>query len=598
MQNIGRNRLRQRRLWSWVALAMLCLGVRTTVGAERPNVVLVITDDQGYGDLGCHGHPFLKTPNIDRLYQQSIRFDHFHATPLCTTSRATLMTGRHCLRTGAWSVLNGRSLLRRQESTLAESFVRANYATGLFGKWHLGDNYPFRPQDRGFQQVLWHGGGGIGTTPDYWKNDYFDDTFHRREAWQKLQGYGTDGLFHEAIAFIEDNQERPFFCWLATDAPHDPFNVDERYSRPYLSKVDQETAKFYGMIANLDENIGRLLEKLDDLKLSEDTILIFMTDNGSSGGWKTFNAGMRGGKGTPYDGGHRVPCFIRWPGGGLGDPRSVSAMTSIADIFPSLVEACLLPSSSDAASSTRNLDGQSFIGPLRGHRSFDSERLIFPGVYSGSAPTSFQQTAILNQQWRLVHGQELYEIHSDPAQKNNLAKNNPGLVQAMRSQYEKWRKPIEESFNDVPRIVVGNRLENPLWLTAWDLFGQSVYMQHQVEECERADGYWEIDVETAGSYQVTLRRWPPEVYRKLQDGLTVKRVAKEGKPETVIEGADTARLSIGGQDVSKAINPTDTEVNFEVRLPAGPCRLQGWFMNTKALGGATWGVYYVGLEKL
>jgi arylsulfatase A-like enzyme len=481
---------------------------------------------------------------------------------------------------------------------LAEKFVEASYVTGLFGKWHLGDNFPFRPQDRGFQQVLWHAGGGIGTTPDYWNNDYFDDTFRHGDSLKKLEGYGTDRLFHEAIDFIEDNRERPFFCWLATDAPHDPYNVDQRYFRPYLSKVDQDTARFYGMIANLDENIGLLLDKLDELKLSENTILIFMTDNGSSGGWKTFNAGMRGGKGAPYDGGHRVPCFIRWPAGDLGPPRSVSAMTSIADIFPSLVEACQIPSTDNSTISNHHLDGQSFIAPLRGQRSFDSERMIYTGVYSGSAPTTLHQTAILFQQWRLVHGNELYDIHADPGQRNNLAKTNPDVVQKMRTQYEQWRKPIEVTLQDIPRIVVGNRHENPAWLNTWDVFGQSVYMQHQVEECERADGYWEIDVEEAGLYQVTLRRWPPEVDRKLQDGLTIKRATKVGKPGTVIQGADMARLQIGGLDLATAINPSDTEVCFEVKLAAGPCRLQGWFMNTKVLGGATWGAYYAAVKKL
>jgi arylsulfatase A-like enzyme len=199
---------------------------------KPPNVVLVVTDDQGYGDLGCHGNPILRTPNLDALYRQSVRLTDFHVGPTCAPTRASLMTGRYCNRTGVWHTIMGRSLLRRDEVTMADVFAAGGYRTGIFGKWHLGDNYPFRPQDRGFHEVLVHGGGGVGQTPDTWGNDYFDDTYLHNGTPEKFSGYCTDVWFDGAMRFIEANRDRPFFAYLATNAPHSPYNVSERYSRP------------------------------------------------------------------------------------------------------------------------------------------------------------------------------------------------------------------------------------------------------------------------------------------------------------------------------------------------------------------------------
>ncbi len=289
-------------------------------GDRAPNVVLVLTDDQGYGDLACLGNPILQTPNIDSLHRQSLRLTDFHVGPTCAPTRAALMTGRYCNRTGVWHTVMGRSLLRRDEVTMADVFAAGGYRTGVFGKWHLGDNYPYRPQERGFHEVLVHGGGGVGQTPDYWGNRYFDDAYWHNGVPEKQKGYCTDVWFEAALRFIETNRDRPFFAYIATNAPHSPYNVAEKYSGLYAGK-DVPNANFYGMITNIDENVGRLQSKLKALGLEENTILIFMTDNGTAAGFqgkRAFNAGMRGNKGSEYDGGHRVPCFIRWPAGGLG----------------------------------------------------------------------------------------------------------------------------------------------------------------------------------------------------------------------------------------------------------------------------------------
>jgi arylsulfatase A-like enzyme len=570
----------------------LCLPGLAVRAAAPPNVLLIVTDDQGYGDLGFTGNPVLKTPHLDRLHEQSVRFTRFHATPLCTTTRASLFTGRHFLRTGAWSVLNGRSLLRRSEVTMAESFASGGYRTGLFGKWHLGDNFPFRPEDRGFQETITHGGGGIGTVPDHWGNDYSDDTYRKNGTAQRFPGYSTDALFKEALDFIERSRERPFFCVIATAAPHDPYNVPESYAAPYRGRVPPDTANFFGMIANLDENTGRLLARLDALGLAGNTIVIFMTDNGSSGGTKVFNAGMRGMKGSPWDGGHRVPFLIRWPDGGLGLPRDVTGLASVCDVMPTLLELCGLPAPKGVT-----LDGISLAPALRGAAELPAERVIITGTQPAGQPEPFKNMSVLRGPWRLVNGRELYDIANDPGQKSNIAASRPKIVAELRAAHDAFWREVEPGFKEVPRVILGDSRENPAWLNCWDLHGQSVYMQHQVTEAERADGYWEIELAAAGDYEFLLRRWPPEVDRAISDGLVVRRTGKAGQPAKEIRGANRARVTIAGVDIEAEIPPDAREVVLRARLPAGAARLQAWFINDEALGGATWGAYYVGVRK-
>ncbi len=236
----------------------------------RPNVILVMTDDQGYGDLGCHGNPVLKTPNLDRLHSEAVRFTDFHVSAFCTLTRAALMTGRYPACTGAYRTSSGRTMMHTNERTMANVFADAGYVTGMVGKWHLGDNAPHRPQDRGFQDVVWHRCGGVGQASDYWGNDYFDDTYERNGTFETFDGYCTDVWFAEARRFVEQSQDKPFFLYLATNAPHGPYRVPPEWSKPYQSRADwSKGPEFYGMIANIDHNLGLLREHLETLGLSE-----------------------------------------------------------------------------------------------------------------------------------------------------------------------------------------------------------------------------------------------------------------------------------------------------------------------------------------
>jgi arylsulfatase A-like enzyme len=251
----------------------------------KPNVILIITDDQGYGDMSCHGNPILKTPNLDMLHAQSVRLTDFHVDPMCAPTRAALMTGRYSARAGVWSTLTGCYIPPRSEITLGHLFSAAGYGTAMSGKWHLGDTYPYGAEHRGFQHVIRHGAGVIGEVPDYWNNDYFEDTYLENGRWLKYTGFCTDIWFNEIIDYIRSHRDEPFFCYLATNAPHGPYNVHGRWVKPYLDAgVPKRRARFYGLIANIDENVGRLMDFLDHEKLADNAILIFMGDNGTAGG--------------------------------------------------------------------------------------------------------------------------------------------------------------------------------------------------------------------------------------------------------------------------------------------------------------------------
>ena len=309
----------------------------------KPNVIFILTDDQGYGDLSCTGNPVLRTPELDRLYAQSVRLTDFPVSPTCSPSRGALMSGHYANHAGTWHTVAGRSILKEGELTMGQVFESGGYATAMFGKWHLGDNYPFRPEDRGFQEVVRHGGGGVGQTPDYWNNASFDDTYFHNGRPQKYHGFSTDVFFDEAKRFISKCNARgtPFFVYLATSAAHSPFVCPEKYWKRFVDAgIEKHTAVFLGMIANIDENVGKLRQWLVDQGLNKNTILIFSSDNGTAAGQDVYNAGMSGHKGSALDGGHRVPFFLYWPAGGFNRAEDVDHVTAHIDILPTLIELC------------------------------------------------------------------------------------------------------------------------------------------------------------------------------------------------------------------------------------------------------------------
>ena len=566
-------------------------------GDKPPNVVLVLTDDQGYGDLGCLGNPILRTPNIDRLYGQSLRLTDFHVGPTCAPTRAALMTGRYCNRTGVWHTVMGRSLLRRDEVTMTIVFAAGGYRTGIFGKWHLGDNYPFRPQERGFQEVLVHGGGGVRQTPDYWGNDYFDDTYWHNGVPEQQKGYCTDVWFDAALRFIEANRDRPFFAYIATNAPHGPYNVAKKYSSLYAGK-DVPNANFYGMIANIDENVGRLMSSLKALGLEENTIVIFMTDNGTAAGFqagKGFNAGMRGTKGSEYDGGHRVPCFLRWPAKGLGGGKDVRRLTAHIDVLPTLIDLCGLPKPTEG-----KFDGASLVPLLRDAQADWPDRVLVTDSQRIEHPEKWRHSAVMTDRWRLIDGKTLYEIHADPGQRNDVSVENPEVVQKLRQAYEDWWADVSRRFDESCEIVLGSDKENPTRLTCHDWHGgagpqtQKIAVgnpdlppwdQTHILKGEQTNGFWAVEVVQAGEYEFSLRRWPSEVDRPINAAIPGGRAI----------GAIQARLAIGDVDLTQPVAAEAKEVVFQTRLEPGKTKLQTWLT---AEDGASCGAYFVYVRRI
>ncbi len=553
-------------------------------GGRPPNVVLVLTDDQGYGDLACLGNPIIQTPNIDSLYRQSLRLTDFHVSPTCAPTRAALMTGRYCNRTGVWHTVMGRSLLRRDEVTIADVFAAGGYRTGIFGKWHLGDNYPFRPQERGFQEALVHGGGGVGQTPDYWGNRYVDDTYWHNGAPEKQKGYCTDVWFDAALRFIEANRDRPFFAYIATNAPHSPYNVAEKYSSLYAG-TNVPNANFYGMITNIDENMGRLLGRLKALGLEENTILIFMTDNGTAAGFqgkRGFNAGMRGNKGSEYDGGHRVPCFIRWPAGGLGGGKDLGRLTAHIDLLPTLIALCGLPKPKDV-----KLDGISLVPLLKDADADWPDRILVADSQRIEHPEKWRKSAVMTDRWRLVNGKELYDIHADPGQKNDIANEYSDVVQKLRRAYEDWWADVSQRFDEYCEIVIGSDKENPARLTCHDWHGGDLppWDQTHILKGERANGFWAVEVAQAGEYEFALRRWPRELDQPVSAAILSGQAVQ----------ASTARLTIGEIDLTGPVGAEAKEVVFRTSLKPGKMKLQTWLT---AADGTSRGAYFLYIRRI
>ena len=585
------------------AAALTVSGLSRCTKSQSPNVILIITDDQGYGDLGCHGNPVIQTPNMDKLYTESMRLTNFHVGPTCAPTRASLMTGRYCNRTGVWHTVMGRSLLRHDEITMADVFQSAGYKTGIFGKWHLGDSYPFRPEDRGFQESVVHGGGGVGQTPDYWDNDYFDDTYWQNGAPTKYDGYCTDVWFDNAIKFIEKNQNSPFFCYLTTNAPHSPFNVDEAYRRFYAEHgLPENRARFYGMITNVDENLARLEKRLADLNLRGNTIFIFMTDNGTAAGvdldangfvTNGYNAGMRGKKGSEYDGGHRVPCFIRWPQNQIGGGRDVSRVTAHIDLLPTLMQMCGIRKSGQ-----HDMDGISLLPLLQNPENNWPDRTLITDSQRIDFPEKWRKSAVMTDRWRLINGVELYDMVADPGQTTDVALDHADVVQKLRADYEAWWADVSERFDEYCRIRIGSAQENPVCLTAhdWHYFPMP-WHQGQIRQGLTSNGYWAVEIMQEGEYEFALRRWPRELDKGINEGIPAKTgdPAVEDLPAGKAFNIQKGRIRVADIDTESAIASEAKELVFNITLPKGETKLQTWFYDA---GGDTLGAYYVYARKL
>lgn len=583
------------RPWPRILAALLGLLAvsRPEHAAARPNVIVILTDDQGYGDLSCHGNPALKTPNLDRLHGESVRLTDFHVTPMCTPTRGQLMSGRTALANGAMNVSSGRTMLRRDVPTMAQAFAAGGYRTGQFGKWHLGDVYPFRPQDRGFHESVFFPSSHIGSAADFWNNDYFDDVYEHNGTRRRFSGYCTDVFFDQAMTWMRAciAKKEPFFTYIATNAPHGPLFVPDRYRDPYR-QLPRPAASFFAMIANIDENVGKLEAMLDETGQRRDTIVVFLTDNGGTAGVRVFNAGMRGQKVTLYEGGHRVPCFIRWPAGGLRAPGDVGELTSCLDVLPTLIDLCGLPPLPGAS-----LEGLSLARLLRGEERALRDRTLFIQFSRMDRPEPARGDAcVLWRRWRLVGGTELYDLGTDPAQTKDIASSHPEVVRKLSDAYDVWWAGVEPQLDDFSMIHVGSAAENPVLLSACDWQDVFLDQSRQVRAGDRKNGAWGVVVDQAGPYEITLRRWPEEADLAITAAAPEHRGPDGVYPAGIALPIRRARLQVGSLERSQAVNASDKAVSFRIDLPAGGTQVQTWFdgENGKSICGA----YYVSVRRV
>lgn len=561
-------------------LAQICLGLgllfpsgALRAAEDRPNVIFILADDLGYGDLGAHGNPRLKTPNLDRLRSQSVRFTDHHVAPMCTPSRGELLTGISAFHNGATAVAQGRSIIRRELPLLPEVFRDNGYATAHFGKWHLGDNYPFRPQDRGFDLTIHGNGFGISSLADYWLNDSFDDHYWRNNTLVAFKGYNTEVFFDEAMQWMR-GQTKPFFVYLATTASHEPFYVAPKYVKPY-EDLPPVLAAFYGMTANLDENIGRLLRFLEGQNLSRNTIVIYMTDNGTVERTGFYTAGMRGRKGSLYDGGHRVPFFLRGPAGLAGEARDIGTLTHGTDLLPTLVELCRLKITNGA-----EFEGRS-LGPLlAGQPEALTGRKL---VIQHGAEFKEWDSVVLWDKWRLVQGRELYDLRTDPAQEHDLATERKDVTATMRAAYESWMVETKRVLGRPNFIVVGSPAEDPTTLTAADWIGPYCGEWSELKESAVPKyGYWDIEAATSGTYEVRLYLFPPESATPLNRSF-------RGVPARPVAGA---RLLLDDHESTVLTSAESTHARFELSLQRGERhRIEGRFVDVN--GQPLWGAIYL-----
>jgi arylsulfatase A-like enzyme len=556
---------------------------------ESPNVIIIMTDDQGYGDLACHGNPVIQTPHLDRLHAESIRLTDFYVSPFCTPTRASLMTGRYPARTGAYRTSSGRSNLHHDEVTIAQYFAKAGYRTGMIGKWHLGDNAPCRPQDKGFQDVVWHKGGGIGQAPDYYSNDYFDDTYERyrdgKTTLEKFTGYCTDVFFKESIRFLEENKDNPFLLYISTNAPHSPYRVDEKWAAPYRDTVKWKLgAEFYGMITNLDHNIGLLRKKLNELNLSNNTILVFLTDNGSAKGGREklgeegfhgFSAGMRGQKSTIFEGGHRVPFFIHYPAGGISGGQDRKQLAAHIDILPTLAELC------GVSTGKTFLDGGSFLPVLKEASAPACRDHVVVQHHGGpwmqAEPQPFAFSNVIKGPWRLHNGDILYHVGDDHWEGTDVAGKHPEIVAELRALYEKFWASVSPRMTPVC-LDLGTPAENPTTLCSqdWHLpVGNPPWNFAEINQLKKITGPWHVKVKQAGRYRITLRQLPEVASKPLRAVRAAIKVAGLEKEQPITAGASAAV--------------------FELDLPQGKTTLETYLYNTK---GEMGGAYFAEVELL
>jgi arylsulfatase A-like enzyme len=551
-----------------VSTLMTCLPAFSA--DTRPNVVIMLIDNHSYFELSCHGHPVLQTPRIDRLAQQGVSFTDFNAPPFCSPSRAELLTGRYALRAGIYNTVGGVSILHRNERTLADFMKEEGYRTAVFGKWHLGNTYPYAPRFRGFDEVFIHGGGGVSQLQDYYGNTHMDATYEHNGQYVKARGFSTDVLFDQGIDFIGRNRENPFFCLIATPAVHFPVlsHPENRKRLEARGVDDQRNLPIYSMIENVDDNVGRLLDFLKETGLKDNTLVVLASDQGvNDRGAITHRAGEALNRGVQYDEKHQVYCMIQYPELTDSNPGSCARLTGMVDITPTVLDLC-------GIDPPANLDGQSLKALLAGSGHWDGDRKLIIQCPRKRERIKWDNVSVKCQAWRLVDGKELYHVKNDRGQKINVINKHPDLTGALRAAYESFWRSLPSAEALISPHILGAAPATPTRLDGMDWYlGDQPWTQQGLRN-KTSQGAWRIEIANKGRYRFELRRYPREAPRPIE--------------------AMRAMLEIGNAKAEVAIAPDATQAIIEMELGKGQYDMKTSFCPANdSTGKRDWGAYYV-----
>ncbi|WP_319589329.1 arylsulfatase [uncultured Draconibacterium sp.] len=552
--------------------------------SNKPNVILIMTDDQGIGDFGFTGNPYIKTPVLDKLAEQSLNLTNFYVSPVCAPTRASLMTGRFSERTGVYDTYNGGATMSSNEITIAELMKENGYQTGIFGKWHLGDNYPYRPIDQGFNEALVHRGGGVGQPGDvmnyfFGDSSYFNPVLFKNGNPVQTIGYCSDVYTNELIDFIKNNQKsgdaKPFFAYLSFNAPHTPLQLPEEYYNRYKDvefdanefevydeavpkmkpREIEDAKKVYGMVTNIDDNIGKVLQTIKDEDVYSNTIIIFLTDNGPQ--QNRYKCGLRERKSSVFGGGVRVPCLIHYPKK-FKEKSEIDATFAHIDLLPSILDLC------GVKQPNHNIDGISiFSSENEDYSAFENRTLFFE--WGRGFLKKYRNFSALKDNFKLVGntGQksgidafELLDVKNDPQEKNNILKENIEKAKALKQEMDDWYDEIvaEENNNKSFPAYIGTQYENPVILNRNDAKGTPVAWGQ-----DNVLGYWDVKAPEDGFYNISYH--------------FIKPVTGPGK----------AILKMYPYNLEEACSLTDlSEWTFKnIKIKKGEYRFEPYFQTTK-----------------
>lgn len=502
--------------------------------SAKPNILLILTDDQGWGDIHSHGNEYLNTPTMDKLADSGARFDHFYVSPLCAPTRAALLTGRYYLRTGVHGVSNGKENLRSDEVTMAEIFKQNGYATGCFGKWHNGAHYPYDPNGKGFDEFL-------GFCAGHWGN-FFDPVLQHNSNFEQTEGYIADVTTDAAIRFIQKNQNNPFFLYVPYNPPHSPFQVPDQYFDKYKAKgLNNKDACVYGMCENLDDNIERLLNYLEKTNLRKNTIVVFITDNGPNG--ERFNGGMKGIKGSCHEGGIRVPCFISWPGQ-IPEKKHIEELAAGFDILPTLADLTGIKKPQ-----TKPWDGVSLKPLLMEENPEWKSRTLYTHLHGRGGARTASHRLYVDANKKIV---ALYNMIEDPGETRDISKLNPALTAKLLADYQAWHKDVTKDGFEIEPIPVGYKEASLTILPAHEamlLPGNWKGIRYHGSEQHPGMGwahdwidfwtdikssfYWDVNFVKTGIYHLTMKY----ACRKEDAGSKIKIIIADQQIELTIDKA-------------------------------------------------------------